>query len=106
MGDVFSFPRTSREIAKLASLRPVEPVQERPRVDVTGGVDGCTVWLLGHRHRTGLTISNASRIAAALMILDALDALPGQDPPPTEAVRSMLKASVDALGDEPGPEAA
>jgi hypothetical protein len=120
--DVFAFPRTSRELAKLASLRPapvadhpmrgafghppVEPVEERSRVDITGGMDGCTVWLLGRPYKTGLTVSNASRIGSALMTLDSLDALPGQHPTPTEAVRAMLAASVATLGDEPGPEAA
>lgn len=61
---------------------PVEQVEERPRIDITGGLEGCTVWLLGRPYKTGLTLSNASRIASALMTLDALDCLPGSGPTP------------------------
>jgi hypothetical protein len=117
--DVVTLIPTSRERTALAHIAraPViqhpqanaygfPPVDERPRVDITGGMDGCTVWLLGRPYKTGLTVSNASRIGSALMTLDSLDALPGQHPTPTEAVRAMLAASVATLGDEPGPEAA
>lgn len=49
---------------------------ERPRVDITPGLDGFRVWLLGRPYASFLTLTNASRCASALMTLDVLDALP------------------------------
>lgn len=63
---------------------------DRPRVDITPGVDGYRVWLLGTLYAEFKTSSNAARCASALMTLDALDCLP---PPPT--VRGMLTASCE-----------
>lgn len=91
--------RSSRETAWRAGLRVIEQApagtygfaepepMDRPRVDITGGLDGCTVWLLGKPYVTGLTLSNAARVASALMTLDALDCLPGGETPepPTAA---------------------
>ena len=59
--------------------------QDRPRVDITPGVDGYRVWLLGTLYAEFKTSTNATRCASALMTLDALDCLPQ---PPT--VRQML----------------
>jgi len=58
------------------TLRLVETAPERPRVDVSSGVDGYTVWLFDREYTTGRTLSNAARIALLLQALDALDALP------------------------------
>lgn len=48
----------------------------RPRVDVTPGLDGYRVFLLGKPYRAFSTLSNASRCASALRELDTLNALP------------------------------
>jgi hypothetical protein len=52
---------------------PVEPVEDRPIVDL----DGCQVWLRGRLFRTFMSETNAARVASALMTLEALDCLPG-----------------------------
>jgi len=48
----------------------------RPRIDVTPGLDGYRVFLLGRPYRSFATLSNASRCASALKALDDLGALP------------------------------
>lgn len=63
---------------------------DRPRVDITPGIDGYRVWLLGTLYAEFKTSSNAARCASALMTLDALDCLPS-----TPSVRHMLSASVE-----------
>jgi hypothetical protein len=45
-------------------------------VDITPGLDGYRVYLLGRLYREFSTLSNASRCASALMTLDSLDCLP------------------------------
>jgi hypothetical protein len=81
---VLAFPRP-RPVAEFPpqvmnafGFPPVEPVEERPRIDVSGGLEGCTVWLMGRPYKTGLTLTAASRIASALMTLDAYECLPGE----------------------------
>lgn len=81
MGDVFSFPRTSREIAKLASLRPA-PVVDHPASNAFGfppvdaipliDQDGHRVLIRGRHYRTLMTLSNATRVAEALQTLAEL----------------------------------
>ncbi len=62
--------------AEVITLRPSREVEERPRVDISGGVDGCRVFLLGKVYAEFATISNASRCASALRELDALGCAP------------------------------
>lgn len=66
------------------------PDVERPRVDVTGCLEGYRVWLYGVPYRDFTSITNASRVASALMTLDALECITPQD-----CVRSMLQASIE-----------
>lgn len=53
-----------------------QPITERARVDVSGCADGYRVWLFGRPYKDFATLTNATRCAAALTTLDALDALP------------------------------
>jgi hypothetical protein len=69
---------------------------DRPRVDITPGLDGYRVWLLGTLYAEFRTLSNASRCASALMTLDALDCLPDV------SVRRMLERSVEEIGGNNG----
>lgn len=48
----------------------------RPRIDITPGLDGYRVFLLGRPYRSFRTLTNAARCAAALRELDTLGALP------------------------------
>lgn len=60
------------------------PPPEVARVDITGCMDGYAVTLFGRRYAVFTSLTNASRCAAALTTLDALDALPpGLTPPET-----------------------
>jgi hypothetical protein len=52
---------------------PVEPVEDRPVVDL----DGNRVFLRGRLFKTFCSETNAARVASALMTLEALDCLPG-----------------------------
>lgn len=84
MNNIIRLTPPLRVVEQSSARRHFPPVEDRPRVDVSGGIDGATVWLFGCPYRTGLTISNAARIASALMTLDALDALPGLEPDPAK----------------------
>jgi len=48
----------------------------QPRIDITPGLDGYRVFLLGRPYRSFATLSNAARCASALRELDTLGALP------------------------------
>jgi len=93
MGEVINLP-TARAAApeviqhpqaNAYGFEPLEHVPERARVDVTGCMDGWRVWLLERPYRDFARLIDASRCAAALMTLDALDALPGAGPTPKPA---------------------
>jgi hypothetical protein len=54
----------------------IEPPEwERPTVDITGALDGFAVLIRGRRYRVFRTLTNASRVASALMSLHALGCL-------------------------------
>jgi len=72
-------PRLIEPMANDYGHEPVAPV-ERPRIDITPGVDGYRVWLFGRVYAEFASSTSATRCAAALTTLDALDALPWGDP--------------------------
>jgi len=80
-GNVITLP-TSRERPALAQ---VEATEERLRVEVTACLTGYRVWLLGRPYHDFVSLSNASRCASALMVLDALGCLPTPPEPPQAA---------------------
>ena len=49
---------------------------ERHVVDITACLDGYRVWISGRPYKDFASLSNASRCASALTILDELGALP------------------------------
>jgi hypothetical protein len=57
-----------------------EPSEDQARVEITPGLDGYRVWLLGKVYAEFRTLSNAARCASALMSLNALECLPGNRP--------------------------
>jgi hypothetical protein len=80
MGDVITLPRAAMvafpDASPLANDYGVEPLPcERPSVDISGGVDGFRVWIRGRVYREFRTLTNASRVASALMSLHALGCL-------------------------------
>jgi hypothetical protein len=96
--------KTSREVAKLASLRPA-PVVDHPQANAFGhraveplavDQDGGRVLLWGERLKTFVCESNAARACAALEALVDLGILT-----PTGFLRMMLQASVAQLDPEP-----
>tara|TARA_R110000868_G_scaffold380645_1_gene646648 strand:+ start:373 stop:621 length:249 start_codon:yes stop_codon:yes gene_type:complete len=74
MGELHNLPRLATQQSP-AGTYGFEPPTERPRVDVTGCLDGYAVTILGRRYAVFKTLTNAARCAAALTTLDALDAL-------------------------------
>jgi hypothetical protein len=62
-------------------------------VDVTGCLAGYRVWVRGRRFADFTTLTNASRIASALMTFEALGLLDCVRSP-GEVVRGMFMASV------------
>lgn len=87
MADIYTFPTRPRLIAPMANDYGHAPVEEieRARVDVTPGLDGYRVWLFGRVYAEFASSTSATRCAAALTTLDALDALPWADPTPPSA---------------------
>lgn len=80
MGDVITLPRASMvafpDQSPMANDYGVEPLPcERPTVDITGALDGFAVLIRGKRYRVFKTLTNASRVASALMSLHALGCL-------------------------------
>lgn len=60
----------------LANAHGFPPIDERPEVDVTPGLDGYRVWLRGRIYAEFRTATNAARCAEALTTLASLDCLP------------------------------
>lgn len=83
-GNLLTFPARLRVVghpqAPAGTYGYPEPApipEPMPRVNVTGCADGYRVWLFGKPYRDFSSLTNASRVASALMTLDALDCLPG-----------------------------